>query len=75
MTCASTGLAVAIAIIHALFRREKVIGNFYQDFVKANVRVLFPFAVVVTLLLVALGVPQTLASSTTVTTLEVKLRQ
>jgi potassium-transporting ATPase potassium-binding subunit len=73
-TSAATGLAVAIAIIRALSSKGKVIGNFYQDYVRANVRVLLPLAAVVTLLLVALGVPQTLASSTTITTLEGKVQ-
>lgn len=73
-TSAATGLAVAIAIIRALSTKGKVIGNFYQDFVRANVRVLLPLAIIVTLLLVAMGVPQTLASSTTVTTLEGKVQ-
>jgi potassium-transporting ATPase potassium-binding subunit len=71
-TSAATGIAVAMAIIRALSTKGKVIGNFYQDFIRANVRVLLPIAIVVTIFLVALGVPQTFESSTTVTTLEGK---
>ncbi|MBE3568872.1 MAG: potassium-transporting ATPase subunit KdpA [Bacillales bacterium] len=73
-TSAATGISVAMAIIRALSKKGKTIGNFYQDFVKANVRVLLPLSVLVTLCLVALGVPQTFASSTTVTTLEGKVQ-
>ncbi|PDM38950.1 MULTISPECIES: potassium-transporting ATPase subunit KdpA [unclassified Geobacillus] len=73
-TSAATGIAVAMAVIRALSTKGKVIGNFYQDFIRANVRVLLPLAVVVTLFLVALGVPQTFASSATVTTLEGKVQ-
>jgi potassium-transporting ATPase potassium-binding subunit len=71
-TSAATGLAVAIAIIRALAQKGKVVGNFYQDFVRANVRVLLPLSIIVTILLVALGVPQTLDASTIITTLEGK---
>ncbi|MGG3989787.1 potassium-transporting ATPase subunit KdpA [Bacillus smithii] len=73
-TSAATGLAVAMAMIRALSTKSKVIGNFFQDFIRANVRVLLPLSVLVTLCLVALGVPQTFASSTTVTTLEGKVQ-
>lgn len=71
-TSAATGIVVAMAVIRALSRKGKEIGNFYQDFIRANIRVLFPLAFVVTLFLVALGVPQTFDSYTTVTTLEGK---
>ncbi|TCP70718.1 potassium-transporting ATPase subunit KdpA [Baia soyae] len=69
-TSAATGLAVAIAVIRALSSKGKTIGNFYQDYVRAIIRILLPLAVVVTLFLVAFGVPQTLDARTTVTTLE-----
>nr|WP_017553313.1 potassium-transporting ATPase subunit KdpA [Heyndrickxia coagulans] len=73
-TSAASGLAIAMAIIRALSKKGKTIGNFYQDFIRANVRVLLPLSVIVTLVLVALGVPQTFASSATVTTLEGKVQ-
>lgn len=73
-TSAATGLAVAITIIRALSSKGSVVGNFYQDYVRANVRVLLPLACLVTVLLVALGVPQTLTASTVVTTLEGKVQ-
>ncbi|BBW97798.1 potassium-transporting ATPase subunit KdpA [Geobacillus sp. FSL W8-0032] len=69
-TSAATGLAVAIALIRALSQKGKTIGNFYQDFVRANVRVLLPLSIVVTILLVAFGVPQTFSARMTVSTLE-----
>ncbi|WP_028776096.1 potassium-transporting ATPase subunit KdpA [Shimazuella kribbensis] len=73
-TSAATGLAVGITIMRALSTKGKLIGNFYQDYVRANVRVLLPLSVIVTLLLVGLGVPQTLDAGTTVTTLAGKVQ-
>lgn len=69
-TSAATGLAVAIALIRALSTKGETIGNFYQDFVRSLVRVLLPLAVIVTMMLVALGVPQTFLARMSVTTLE-----
>jgi potassium-transporting ATPase potassium-binding subunit len=73
-TSAATGLAVGITIMRALSTKGKLIGYFYQDYVRANVRVLLPLSVIVTLLLVSLGVPQTLDAGTTVTTLAGKVQ-
>ncbi|AKU26521.1 MULTISPECIES: potassium-transporting ATPase subunit KdpA [Geobacillus] len=69
-TSAATGLTVATALIRALSKKGKTIGNFYQDFVRANVRVLLPLSVIVTILLVAFGVPQTFLARMAVSTLE-----
>ncbi|KPD00343.1 Potassium-transporting ATPase A chain [Geobacillus sp. BCO2] len=69
-TSAATGLAVAIALIRVLGTRGKTIGNFYQDFIRSIIRVLLPLAVIVTILLIAAGVPQTFTARTTVAALE-----
>lgn len=69
-TSAATGLCIAIAFIRGITSKGKTIGNFYQDFVKAHTRVFLPLAFVVTLLLVALQVPQTLKPTMTVTGVE-----
>jgi len=69
-TSAATGLCVAIAFIRGITSKGRTIGNFYQDFVKAHTRVFLPLAFVVTLLLVALQVPQTLKPTMTVTGVE-----
>ncbi|QNK55075.1 potassium-transporting ATPase subunit KdpA [Paenibacillus sp. PAMC21692] len=69
-TSAATGFSVAIAFIRGLTSRGTTIGNFFQDFVKAHTRIFIPAAVLVTLVLVALQVPQTLQSTLNVTTLE-----
>ncbi|NHN33655.1 potassium-transporting ATPase subunit KdpA [Paenibacillus agricola] len=69
-TSAATGFSVAIAFIRGITSKGETIGNFFEDFVKAHTRVFFPLAFLVTMLLVALQVPQTLQPTLTVTTLE-----
>ncbi|WP_145415629.1 potassium-transporting ATPase subunit KdpA, partial [Staphylococcus saprophyticus] len=48
----------------------KTLGNFFTDFVKAHTRLLIPMAIIVTLALVALKVPQTLSPTVQATTIE-----
>lgn len=67
-TSAATGLAVGIAFIRGLTGRP--LGNFYVDLVRAITRILLPFSIIGALLLLIAGVPETLASPATVTTLE-----
>lgn len=69
-TSAATGLCIAIAFIRGITGKGKLLGNFFVDFVKAIVRILLPAALIVTLLLVALQVPQTLEPTVAVHTLE-----
>lgn len=69
-TSASSGLCVAIAFIRGLTRRGESVGNFFEDFTKAHIRVFLPAALLVTLILVALQVPQTLNPTLTLQTLE-----
>lgn len=67
-TSAATGLAVGIAFIRGLTGRT--LGNFYVDLIKSITRILLPISLVGALLLLILGVPETLASPATATTLE-----
>ncbi|MDS1030044.1 potassium-transporting ATPase subunit KdpA [Bacillota bacterium LX-D] len=67
-TTPATGIAVAIAFMRGL--SGKKIGNFYVDLVRAHTRILIPLALLVGLLLVGQGVPQTLEPIATATTLE-----
>jgi potassium-transporting ATPase potassium-binding subunit len=56
---ASTGIALAIAFIRGVARRQmETIGNFWVDFVRSCLWVLLPFCVVGALLLVSQGVVQ-----------------
>ncbi|MFB2936146.1 potassium-transporting ATPase subunit KdpA [Aerosakkonemataceae cyanobacterium BLCC-F154] len=67
-TSAATGLAVGIAFIRGLTGRP--LGNFYVDLIKSITRILLPISLVGALLLLIFGVPETLASPATATTLE-----
>lgn len=69
-TSAASGLCVAISFIRGLTRKGQTLGNFFEDFTKAHVRVFLPAALLVTIILVALQVPQTLDPTLTVRTLE-----
>ncbi len=58
---AAAGIAVAIAFIRGIAQKEKdTIGNFWVDFVRANLYVLLPIALVGALFLVSQGVVQNL---------------
>lgn len=56
---AAVGMAIAIALVRGFARREsETIGNFWVDFLRANLYVLLPFCLTGALLLVSQGVPQ-----------------
>jgi K+-transporting ATPase ATPase A chain len=58
---AATGIALAIAFIRGIARREtQTIGNFWVDMTRATLWVLLPFCLVGALLLVSQGVVQNL---------------
>jgi K+-transporting ATPase ATPase A chain len=58
---AATGIALAIAFIRGIARREKdTIGNFWVDMSRATLWVLLPWCVIGTLVLVSQGVVQNL---------------
>lgn len=67
-TSAATGIAVAIAFIRGLTGRP--LGNFYVDLIRAIMRVLLPISIVGALILIAAGIPETLAGPAVVPTLE-----
>ncbi len=74
-TSAATGFSVAIAFVRGITSKGKTIGNFFEDFVKAHTRIFLPVSFVITLVLVALHVPQTLDPTLTVKTLEGAMQQ
>lgn len=73
-TSAASGLAAAFAFMRGIIGRKKTVGNYFVDLVRIITRVLIPFSVVVTILLVWQGVPQTFKPNMTVTTVEGKLQ-
>ena len=68
---AATGIAIAVALIRGFARASaKSIGNVWVDMTRATLYVLLPLCIVLTLVYVALGVPQTLSAYVEATTLE-----
>ncbi|MBE8998948.1 potassium-transporting ATPase subunit A [Nostoc sp. LEGE 12447] len=67
-TSAATGLSVGIAFIRGLTGRK--LGNFYVDLVRAITRILLPISIIGAIALLLTGVPQTLAKTMDVRTLE-----
>ncbi|CFX93538.1 ATPase, K+ transporting, A subunit [Syntrophomonas zehnderi OL-4] len=70
---AATGMAVAVALIRGLTRRNsKTLGNFWVDLTRSVTRILLPISFVLALVLVSQGVIQNLHPYQTVQTLEGK---
>lgn len=68
---AATGIAMAMAVTRAFTRSQSTtIGNFWVDVTRATLYVLLPLAIILALVFVALGLPQTLDGSVAATTLE-----
>jgi K+-transporting ATPase ATPase A chain len=68
---AATGMAIAIAVTRAFARSQaSTLGNFWVDLTRATLYILLPLAIVTAVVFVAMGLPQTFASSVTATTLE-----
>jgi potassium-transporting ATPase potassium-binding subunit len=63
---AATGIAVAIALIRGIIARRSsnpVLGNFWQDLIRASFYVLLPLSIVGAIVLVSQGVVQTLGGT------------
>jgi K+-transporting ATPase ATPase A chain len=63
---AATGIAVAIALIRGIIARRSanpVLGNFWQDLIRASYYVLLPISIIGAVVLVSQGVVQTLGGS------------
>jgi K+-transporting ATPase ATPase A chain len=74
-TSAAVGIGIALALARGLTRRPgpggpKTLGSFWVDVIRSIVYVLLPISVVGTLILVALGVPQTFSAYRELTTME-----
>jgi K+-transporting ATPase ATPase A chain len=68
---AATGIALAFALFRGFARRSAAtIGNFWADATRVTLYLLLPISIVYALFLIASGVPQTLAATVDVTTLE-----
>lgn len=71
-TSAASGLVVGIAFIRGLTGRK--LGNFYVDFIQAITRILLPLSIIGAIALIITGVPQTLAGTLGVETLEGRIQ-
>ena len=61
---AAVGMAVAVALIRGITRRETVqLGNFWVDLVRGTIRILLPIAVVSAIVLCALGVVESFGAA------------
>ncbi|MCL5408241.1 MAG: potassium-transporting ATPase subunit KdpA [Candidatus Thermoplasmatota archaeon] len=69
-TSAATGLAAGVAVIRGFAGKAKTIGNFYYDYVRSLTRVLLPLAFIAAIVLIALGVPQSIGGYSSVPTLQ-----
>ena len=69
-TSAITGLCMGIAFIRGLVVGAKDMGNFYVDFTRAITRIFIPLSVIVAIIFIALGVPQTLNGNIAIKTIE-----
>ena len=68
---AATGMALAMAVARAFTRSDvATLGNFWVDLTRAILYILLPLSIILALIFVALGVPQTLMGSVEATTLE-----
>lgn len=66
----ASGIAAAFAFIRGFIRKEFGLGNFYVDFTRIIITLLLPISFFSALLLLFLGVPQTLDSTITIGTLQ-----
>lgn len=68
---AATGIALAFAFFRGFARRSATtLGNFWADMTRVTLYLLLPICIVYAIFLIANGVPQTLAGSVDVSTLE-----
>jgi len=66
----ASGIAAAFAFIRSFIRKNFGLGNFYMDFIRVILTLLLPVSFVSALILMMIGVPQTLDSSITINPLE-----
>lgn len=70
-TSAATGIALAFALFRGFARREAAgAGNFWADVTRVTLYLLLPASIIYALFLIASGVPQTLAATLDLTSLE-----
>lgn len=73
-TSATTGYAACMAFCRGITGNSKGVGNFYEDVIRITIRILLPFSIVIGILLIWQGVPQTLEGTAAVETIEGRLQ-
>lgn len=68
----ATGLAATAAFLRGITGAQKGLGNFYVDMVRFTTRLLIPLSIIVGIVLISQGVPQTFSQNAEVNTLEGK---
>lgn len=63
---AGTGFAASMAFVRGILNDTGTLGNFYHDFLVAIFDLLLPLTILVAIILILIGVPQTLSSYVTV---------
>jgi potassium-transporting ATPase potassium-binding subunit len=69
-TSAATGICCGVAMVRGFLIHSKDLGNFYVDFVRSLTRLFVPLCLIAAIVLLALGIPQTLSGYTLVKTVE-----
>jgi K+-transporting ATPase ATPase A chain len=69
-TSATTGVCAMAAMVRGMKSGSTHMGNFYVDFVRVLTRILIPLCLVAAIVLVALGIPQSLSGYVAVKTVE-----
>lgn len=69
-TSAATGICMGIAMVRGLVVGARDMGNFYVDFVRTLTRILIPICLGAALVLIYMGVPQSLGGYTLVNTIQ-----
>ncbi len=68
---AAVGIAVLMVVIRGFTRMQvKTLGNFWSDLVKSTLYILLPLSVIISIMLIATGVPQNLSQYKEVQLLE-----
>ena len=68
---AAVGMAVLAAVVRGLARRSRnELGNFWVDLYRSLAYILLPLSIVITVILISQGVPQTFHGHATATTLQ-----
>ena len=68
---AAVGMAVLAAVIRGLSRRStNELGNFWRDLYRSAVYILLPLSLILAIVLISQGVPQTFSGAASATTLE-----